>query len=170
MTITALSPSRIDLGGAVETLPLCSTQVCDRARRAGQRGVRGRDVVGHHGDQRQSGRRRVQPHIVSGFGDSVTNECSGTVAPLPGNTVAVVGRGVGVEPAEHVERSGGVPRVGVLLEAHIPNPLVRRLWRRMPMAWNGPVIHRSMWLRGDALTELLTATLPLLPAMSPPVV
>ena len=36
------------------------------------------------------------------------------------------------------------------------------------MAWNGPVIQSSMWLRGEAVTELLTATLPLLPAMSPP--
>ena len=40
----------------------------------------------------------------------------------------------------------------------------------MPIVWNGPVIHRSMWLRAEALTELLTATLPLLPAMSPPLV
>ncbi len=38
----------------------------------------------------------------------------------------------------------------------------------MPIAWNGPVIQRSMWLRAFALTELLTATLPLLPAVSPP--
>ena len=55
-----------------------------------------------------------------------------------------------------------------MLDTHMPKPLVRRLWRRMPIAWNGPVIHRSMWLRAEAVTELLTATLPLLPAMSPP--
>ncbi|CAB4851795.1 unannotated protein [freshwater metagenome] len=37
----------------------------------------------------------------------------------------------------------------------------------MPIAWNGPVIHSSMWLRAVAPRALLTATLPLLPAMSP---
>ena len=52
----------------------------------------------------------------------------------------------------------------------MPKPAERRLGRRMPIVWNGPVIHRSMWFLAEALTELLTATLPLLPAMSPPVV
>ena len=55
----------------------------------------------------------------------------------------------------------------VVVLAHLPQPTVFRLWRRTPIAWNGPVIQRSMWLREVALNALLTATLPLLPAMSP---
>ncbi len=35
------------------------------------------------------------------------------------------------------------------------------------MAWNGPDIHRLMWLRAVADALLETATLPLLPAWSP---
>ena len=99
---------------------------------------------------------------------SVTNEWTGTVAPLPGNTVGVDGRGELSSPRSTSSVAAECHGVGVLLETHMPKPLVRRLWRRMPMAWNGPVIHRSMWLRAEAVTELLTATLPLLPAMSPP--
>ena len=89
----------------------------------------------------------VQPHIVSGLGDSVMNECSGTVAPLPGNTIGVDGprrrgRARAARRACRPSASGGVS-----LEIAQPNPDVRRLWRRMPIAWNGPVIQSSMWLR-----------------------
>ncbi len=57
--------------------------------------------------------------------------------------------------------------VEVDVRSHLPKPALRRLWRRMPMAWNGPVIHSSMWLRADVPKAVLTATLPLLPARSP---
>ncbi len=90
------------------------------------------------------------------------------MAPRPGKTVAVVGVGL----CELMPRStSSVPPEChglVAASAQIPKPLVASLGRRMPIAWNGPVIHRSMWLRAVADELLLTATLPLLPAVSPP--
>ena len=111
----------------------------------------------------------VHPHRVTGLGDSTMNALSGTVAPSPGKTIGVLGRGrlasmprmtSSVAPDRHC--------VGVFSWFESPKPLLVRLWRRMPIAWNGPVIHRSMWLRAVAEIELETATLPLFPALSPP--
>jgi hypothetical protein len=55
----------------------------------------------------------------------------------------------------------------VAWSSHLPKPTVRSAGRTTPMAWKGPVIQRSMWLRAALPNALDTATLPLLPAWSP---
>src|SRR3954447_7168531 len=170
MTITALSPSRIARAVPSETLPLSNVHVW-----IGPFGPVSVELatVTSLGIIAISGRPAgapVQPHMSSGLGDSTTKDVSGTVAPLPGNTIGVAGR---VADESRPRSTSSVPaecHFGVLGSTHRPNPADTRFGRRIPIVWNGPVIQRSMWLRAEALTELLTATLPLLPAISPPVV
>ena len=57
--------------------------------------------------------------------------------------------------------------VGVEVKSHLPKPVDCRLGRSTPIAWKGPLIHSSIWLRALVLIWLETATLPLLPATSP---
>src|SRR4051812_40527777 len=156
MITIALSPSRIDLAVGSETFPLWSTQVWIGPD--GPESVASA-VVTSVGIRARIGRPAApcQLHIVIGLGDSVTNVLSGTVAPLPGNKVGVAGRGVESSPRTTSRVAPECHGVGVSANAQPPKPVVRRLCRRMPMAWNGPVIQRSMWLRGVALIELLTA-------------
>ncbi len=114
-----------------------------------------------------------QPQNVRGSGDSATNRVRLVVEPLPGNTTGAAGFGA---PQLLPRTTSSVPAdfhdvaVGFGGLAHRPNPVCVSEERRMPMAWNGPDIQRSMWLRADAFELLDTATLPLLPASSPAVV
>src|SRR5215207_5795546 len=113
ITTTALSPSRIALPVLSATLPLCSTHVAigplgplsealAEVTSVGIMAINGSPAL------------PVQPHIVRGFGNSVTNECSGTVERFPGKTVGVDGRGVESSPRS----TSSVPpeRHGLVLE------------------------------------------------------
>src|SRR5215211_6921 len=119
MTITALSPSRIARPVPSETLPLCSTHVVigpDGPVKVAFAVVTSFGIIAIRGRPAAP----VHPHIVNGFGASVTNEWRGTVAPLPGNTIGVDGRGVEPSPRNTSSVPAECHGVGVLPETHWP--------------------------------------------------
>ena len=123
-----------------------------------------------------SGRPTVRPphpQNVRGSGDSAMKRVRLVVEPSPGNTTGEVGFGAALS-MPRTTSSVAAERHCVLVGfgglAHMPNPALRNDGRSTPMAWNGPVIQRSTWDRTVAPASLDTATLPLLPAVSPLVV
>ena len=111
-----------------------------------------------------------QPQNVRGSGDSATNRVRLVVAPFPGNTTGDADFGAAqLLPRATSSVAADIHWVfdGFGGLAHVPKATWASEARRIPMAWKGPVIHRSMWLRGVADGLLDTATLPLLPASSP---
>src|SRR3954470_3735473 len=108
----------------------------------------------------------VQLQNVSGLGVSATNRVRFVVVPSPGNRIGFGGRGEEPRPRS-TSSVAPLCHVGVESRSHLPKPVVCRLGRRTPIAWNGPLIHSSTWLRALVLIWLETATLPLLPAASP---
>ena len=89
------------------------------------------------------------------------------VAPLPGNTPGVDGFDAPhwfPRTTSRVAADRHCVFVGFGGLAHRPKAACCSDGRRMPIAWNGPDIHRSMWPRAVVEALLDTATLPLLPA------
>ena len=169
MTTTALSPPRMALA-----VPL----VFDRVRTQVATGPDGpfRLAIAPFtadGMRAISGKPTVcapHPQKVRGSGDSATKRVRLVVAPLPGKTTGTEERGMpGLMPrsTSSVPPEFHRPFVGFGGLEHMPNPALVSDERSRPIAWNGPVIHRSMWLRAVADPLLETATLPLLPAWSP---
>ncbi len=168
-TTTALSPPRIELAVPL-VFDLCRTHVL-----SGPLGpVSVADaVVTVEGIIAINGRPTVwppHPQNVRGSGDSAMNRVIEVVAPLPGNTTGVDGLGV-PQRFPRTTSSVAAERHWVLVGfgglEHRPNAACCSEGRRMPIAWNGPDIHRSMCPRAVAEGLLDTATLPLLPAWSP---
>ncbi len=106
------------------------------------------------------------PQNVNGFGDSTTKRSRLVVAPFPGKTIGAARCGAEPKP-RMTSRVAPECHVGVSARSHLPNPVDCRFGRNTPIAWNGPLIHSSMWLRALVLITLETATFPLLPASSP---
>ncbi len=106
------------------------------------------------------------PQNVRGSGDSATNRVRLVVAPLPGNTIGVDGRPPGARPriTSSVAADRHVVVDGLVAVEHCPYDACVRFARRMPTAWNGPDIHRSMLPFAVVASTLETATLALLPA------
>src|SRR4029453_15623311 len=113
MTITALSPSRIARAVLSATLPLCSVRVSIGPVSVAFAHVTAFGIIAISGTPAEP----VQPHIVIGFGASVTNELTGTVAPLPGNTIGFGGRGALLSSPRSTSRvAAECHGVGVSLE------------------------------------------------------
>src|SRR4029078_10937563 len=108
----------------------------------------------------------VQLQKFNGVGDSAMKRLRFVVVPSPGKRIGKEGRGD--EPRPRItSRVAPLCQVGVESRSHFPKPVRCRLGRNTPIAWNGPVLHSSTWLRALVLIWLETATLPLLPARSP---
>src|SRR6056297_831247 len=149
-TTTALSPPST-ARAVPEVFAACRTQV--GIGPAGPRRV-APAVVTFDGIIAISGNptlRPPHPQNVRGSGVSAMKRVMLVVAPSPGNTIGVAGRGApGLLPrrtssvaAEFhlvLDSAGGL--------AHMPKAACWRVGLRIPIAWNGPLIQRSMWLRG----------------------
>ena len=106
------------------------------------------------------------PHIVTGLGDSAMKFVRLVTVPLPGNRIGFV-RPCGCPRPLRTLRVAPLCHLAVFGFSHWPKPTRCRFGRRMPIAWNGPVIHSSMNDRFDTPIALFTATLLALPAASP---
>ncbi|TPW13885.1 MAG: hypothetical protein FD127_1751 [Acidimicrobiaceae bacterium] len=91
----------------------------------------------------------LHPQNDSGSGDSTMKRSRLVVDPLPGKRIGSLRGEGGTSP--RITSSVAPDRHGeVAWLSHLPKPVVARFGRSTPMAWNGPVIQSSMWLRADA--------------------